>query len=112
MGYDICKNLLFVHALTGSDTTSRIFGVGKAGTLKAVETLLEYAKVFYQPDSSRDAIIGAGERAVIGLFNENTKLHTLNSIRLKKILRKWTQQPVLYKFILCLQPVMHACTTA
>ena len=85
MGYDICKSFLFVHALTGSDTTSRILGFGKAGTLKAVETLLEYAKAFYQPDSSRDAIIGAGERAVIGLLNENPKLHTLNSIRFKKV---------------------------
>jgi len=29
LGEDICTDLLLVHAFTGSDTTSRIFGVGK-----------------------------------------------------------------------------------
>jgi len=29
LGEDVCTDLLFAHASTGSDTTSRIFGVGK-----------------------------------------------------------------------------------
>ena len=29
LGGDVCTRLLFAHAFTGSDTTSRIFGVGK-----------------------------------------------------------------------------------
>ena len=29
LGDDVCTDLLFAHAFTGSDTTSRIFGVGK-----------------------------------------------------------------------------------
>ena len=29
LGEDVCTDLLFAHAFTGSDTTSRIFGVGK-----------------------------------------------------------------------------------
>ena len=29
LGQDICSQLLFIHAVTGCDSTSRIFGVGK-----------------------------------------------------------------------------------
>ena len=29
LGHEMCSQLMFVHAMTGSDTTSRIFGVGK-----------------------------------------------------------------------------------
>jgi len=29
IGHDMCAQLLFIHAVTGCDTTSRIFGVGK-----------------------------------------------------------------------------------
>ena len=30
----ICENILFGHALLGSDTTSRVFGIGKGVALK------------------------------------------------------------------------------
>ena len=29
LGHEMCSQLMFIHAMTGSDTTSRIFGVGK-----------------------------------------------------------------------------------
>ena len=29
LGHEICSQLMFIHSMTGSDTTSRIFGVGK-----------------------------------------------------------------------------------
>jgi len=29
LGHDLCSQLLFIHAMTGCDTTSRIFGDGK-----------------------------------------------------------------------------------
>ena len=29
LGDDVCTDLLFAHAFTGCDTTSRIFGVGE-----------------------------------------------------------------------------------
>ena len=28
LGHEMCSQLMFIHAMTGSDTTSRIFGVG------------------------------------------------------------------------------------
>ena len=37
IGEHICGNILFVHAFLGCDTTSRLFGIGKAAELKLVK---------------------------------------------------------------------------
>ena len=34
LGQDICSQLLFIHAVTGCDSTSRIFGVGKKNAFR------------------------------------------------------------------------------
>ena len=36
LGDQICRNLLFVHAFTGCDTSSRIFGIGKKSVFQKV----------------------------------------------------------------------------
>ena len=33
LGKDICTQLLFIHAMTGCDSTSRIFGIGKKNSI-------------------------------------------------------------------------------
>ena len=38
LGTYICKNILFLHALLGSDTTSRIYAVGKAAIMKKIKS--------------------------------------------------------------------------
>ena len=35
----MCRMLPFIHAVTGCDTTSRIFGIGKAAALKKLKQL-------------------------------------------------------------------------
>ena len=37
LGKEICKNILFLHAILGCDSTSRIHGLGKGMVLKAHE---------------------------------------------------------------------------
>ena len=39
LGREVCTNLLFLHAITGCDTTSRLYGVGKATALKKFENV-------------------------------------------------------------------------
>ena len=34
LGADICNNILFIHAILGCDTTSRLYGLGKGLSLK------------------------------------------------------------------------------
>ena len=67
LGENICGNILFVHAFLGCDTTSRLFGIGKAAGLKLVkenEIFREQAEVFRSVKSSKDQVIAAGEKAM------------------------------------------------
>ena len=67
LGEHICGNILFVHAFLGCDTTSRLFGIGKAAGLKLVtenETFREQAEVFRSVNSSKDQVTTAGDKAM------------------------------------------------
>ena len=70
LGDQICDNLLFAHALLGCDTTSRVFGIGKAEALKKLRTnafLREKADVFQDPHATPEDIRIAGENALVYL---------------------------------------------
>ena len=70
LGREVCTNLLFLHAITGCDTTSRLYGVGKATALKKFENvpyLGEQANVFSCHSPVSD-ILTAGEKALVLFF--------------------------------------------
>ena len=63
-------DLLFLHAILGCDTTSRVHGIGKAAALKKYANSLhfrEQAKVFNSP-SAVDDIVVAGGNAPVSLY--------------------------------------------
>ena len=65
LGSCICSKLLFIHAITGCDTTSRLYGIGK--TLSKVQCSDEFTKiseVFMQENANKDDIISVGEKAL------------------------------------------------
>ena len=67
LGTYICKNILFLHALLGSDTTSRIYGFGKAAIMKKIKsniTLKQSAMVFDTIESLAVDIATAGEKVM------------------------------------------------
>ena len=62
LGPDICENILFVHAISGCDTTYALYGVRTA--LKLVNTnkiFLEQAKVFSTHGIMADGVVAARE---------------------------------------------------
>ena len=64
-GPEICSSILFVHAVLGCDTTSRLFAIGKGAALKKISSdavFREQARVFNQEDASKENIIRAGEK--------------------------------------------------
>ena len=70
LGKEVCRNLFFLHAITGCDTTSRLYGVGKAAVLKKFENILsfkEQANVF-SCHSAVSNVVTAGEKALVSLF--------------------------------------------
>ena len=71
LGEEICRNLLFVRAILGCDTTSRMFGFGKATVFSLIqkdEYFCEQAAVFSSSESSKSDVIEAGEKALMCLY--------------------------------------------
>ncbi|KAK3705553.1 hypothetical protein QZH41_000251 [Actinostola sp. cb2023] len=72
LGEDICNNILFIHAILGCDTTSRLYGIGKGAAIKKYadsQYFREQAKVFDDFSSSVEKVATAGENALISLYN-------------------------------------------
>ena len=69
----LTKNLLFLHAVSGCDTTSRPFGIGKVGVLKKYAALENSASTFMSPASSKSDIEKEGERALLIMYG--ARLH-------------------------------------
>ena len=60
LGDDVCHDLLFLHAILGCDTTSRVHGIGKAAALKKYANSLhfrEQAKVFNSSSTVDDIMV-------------------------------------------------------
>ena len=74
LGLDTCKLLPVVHAISGCDTTSRLFGVGKSNALKRLtnDRFTRQARIFLDENATKDDVIQAGENALLVLYNGNT----------------------------------------
>ena len=64
---DVYDHILFIHAVLGCNTTSRLHGPGKRVALTYMRNpvFCEEAKVFMNHDIPKDSIITAGEIAVV-----------------------------------------------
>ena len=84
LGDDVCSDLFFIHAFSGCDTTSRIFGMGKKSVVQKViagdSVLHEYSKVFCTPTADPATVETSGCDAMVSLFNGG-KSDSLASLR-------------------------------
>ena len=83
---DLTESLLFMHAISGCDTTSRPYGIGKATVLMKYAVLKTTASVFKCPSSSPESIEKAGEDALLKMYGCTSA--TLNSARVAKFSSK------------------------
>ena len=70
---DICNNILFIHAILGRNTTSRLSGLGNGLSLKrSISSALfrDKAEQFCKKDATVDGVIDAGEAALVCLYSE------------------------------------------
>ena len=81
---DLRYLLLFLHAMTGSDTTSRPYGIGKTAALRKLRSckeLQDLATVFYQAHSKTfESIESAGEKSLVLLYG-GTLNESLDGLR-------------------------------
>lgn len=92
LGEDVCSYLLFVHAFSGCDSTSSIYGIGKGIFLKKVmsdERLKEIAFTFLKPNMSQKDVVLAGEAAMCIIYKGNPG-DSLDNIRHKQLVKKVT----------------------
>jgi 5'-3' exonuclease len=72
LGSELCTQLLFLHAFTGCDSTSRIYGIGKKSAfLKLItgnQILQSCAKTFTSPGKNRTEIENLGCQAMAAIF--------------------------------------------
>ena len=71
LGPQTSKHLLFLHAVLGCDTTSRLYGVGKSVSLKKFlknDDLKKVADVFHNENSSEEEVAEAGEHALVSFL--------------------------------------------
>lgn len=87
LGQRVANSILLIHAFTGCDTTSRIFGVGKDRLLKILDSVGDdVINVFYSRDSTPSEVISAGENLMLLLLG--MKGTSLNSARLATLEQK------------------------
>lgn len=69
LGPAVCRNMFFLHAILGCDTTSRPYGTGKAASLKKyVESVYFQDQLFDIPGSTQAEVATAGENALVVLY--------------------------------------------
>ena len=80
--YQLSESRLFLHAISGCDTTSRPHGIGKVGVLKKYAALAESAATFMASESSKVALEKARERALLIMYG--SQVDDLKTARLQK----------------------------
>lgn len=90
LGQDMRNNILFIHAILGCDTTSRLLRIGKGTSLKKFREshhFRDQAEVFNNTSASKKEVIEAGEKALFCLYN-GTSGETLDSLRYRRYCQK------------------------
>ena len=88
LGEAVCNDLLFLHAFTGCDSVSRVFGIGKMygfqQVIKREKPMRGCSELFNKPNQSQDVVESNGSKAMIALFNADQKdslnWHVLSTI--------------------------------
>ena len=86
LGGTMCRNMLFLHAISGCDATSRPYGIGKAAVLKKFPDSVhfqEQANVFDAAECSLEDVIQTGEKVLVELYGGKAE-ENLNKLRHRK----------------------------
>ena len=83
----LSEGLLFLHAISGCDTTSRPFGIGKVTVLKKYIALKSHVATFMNQASSKERIKEAGEKALLEIYG-CPSLQSIDAARVEKFQMK------------------------
>lgn len=90
-GSEFCTQLLFLHAFTGCDSTSRIYGVSKKSVFQKLvkhESVLHSCAIeFTTPHKNPADLVGLGIQAMAVIFGGNSTM-SLASLRYQTLMKK------------------------
>lgn len=90
LGFETCKHILFGHAILGCDTTSSLFGIGKAAVLKLITKnpqFQQHAAVFTDETATKEEIETAGHAALLTLYN-GRQVDNIDHLRHERLCQK------------------------
>ncbi|KAL8599197.1 hypothetical protein ACOMHN_007913 [Nucella lapillus] len=92
LGEDVCKHILFAHAIGGCDTVSGLFSIGKSIPFKKVMESADFREqtdVFIQPPVSdtKDKVTDAGQKVLVDIYG-GKQGDMLNTLRYVKYMQK------------------------
>ena len=91
LGPTICQHALFLRAILGCDTVSRVHGLGKGQVLKKLHSdtkdryFCEQALIFTDKHVVKDDVVSAGDKALLSLYGEQPG-EGLNDLHYRKFL--------------------------
>ena len=95
---EVSSSLLFLHAMTGCDTTSALYRQGKKkafNLLQKNEKLRrDMVNVFNDPTSSPDSVSSAGQRFLLALYGAPKSTTSLNDHRHNRFMKAVANCPV------------------
>ena len=100
------RHILFIHAVTGCDTTSAPYRLGKVAPFNKLKTNFELQKrvaIFSHYNASADEIAAAGEYFIVILYGGSEK-DSLDTLRYRKYMRTIAKQSVHATFDLATLP--------
>ena len=71
LGEEIAPILPVLHAISGCDTTSKLFGIGKSTVMNKIHLLAEEAKHFLSPSVTHKQIEESGRKILCVIYDEN-----------------------------------------
>ena len=73
-----------IHAMSGCDTTSKLFGIGKSTVMKERDHIIREGGSFLFANATPEEIEEAGRRIICLIYDEKNTDYNLNDLRLKK----------------------------
>ena len=85
LGEAVCNDLLFLHAFTGRDSVSRVFGIGKKlgfqRIIKKEKAVKDCSKAFSRPKQSQDVVETNGCKAMDSLVSIRYNICSARKLR-------------------------------
>ena len=84
LGEECAKFLPVAHAMSGCDTTSKLYGIGKSTVMTKYKHIIKEGGPFLNPHATKEEIEEAGRKIICLIYDEKAEHFNLNDMRLKK----------------------------